>query len=366
MQCNQSDHSFAQHSRHLPMPFTCHFYKSNLPFRYPFTISGGRTKTNQPALIVCLSDGETNGFGEAPAINYYGISVDDMLRDLAAIFPKLRELTNSHPEEFYAEILEQLPNNSFLRCALDMAFWDYFGKRAGKPLFELFDTTWSNTLPITDYTLGLDTPEKMREKMRENPWPIYKIKLGQENDLELLHALRQESNAPFRVDANGGWDLRTAKQRLMELLHLNIELVEQPLKPGEEHLMPALYEASEIRLFADESCVSEADVAPCAGRFHGINIKLTKCGGITPALRMIQEARMLGLHVMMGSMNESSIGSAAIAQFLPQLDFVDMDGPLLLSEDLASGLHIQAGIVEKISRSGLGIEIECNLSFISI
>jgi L-alanine-DL-glutamate epimerase-like enolase superfamily enzyme len=286
-----------------------------------------------------------------------------MVSDLAEVFPKIEHLTNLHPEEFYAEILEQLPNNSFLRCALDMAFWDYFGKRAGKPLFELFGTTWSNTLPITDYTLGLDTPEKMREKMRENPWPIYKIKLGQENDLELLHALRQESNAPFRVDANGGWDLRTAKQRLIELQQLNIELIEQPLKPGEEHLMPELYEASEIRLFADESCVSEADVAPCAERFHGINIKLTKCGGITPALRMIQEARMLGLHVMMGSMNESSIGSAAIAQFLPQLDFVDMDGPLLLSKDLGVGLHLNSGIIEKPRCSGLGIEINRDIQF---
>jgi L-alanine-DL-glutamate epimerase-like enolase superfamily enzyme len=339
------------------MSFTCRFFKSNLPFRYPFTISGGRTKTEQLALVISLSDGETEGFGEAPSISYYGISVEDMVHDLAEVFPKIAHLTNLHPEEFYTEILEQLPNNSFLRCALDMAFWDYFGKRAGKPLFELFDTTWSNTLPITDYTLGLDTPEKMREKMRENPWPIYKIKLGQENDLELLHALRQESNAPFRVDANGGWDLRTAKQRLMELLHLNIELVEQPLKPGEEHLMPALYEASEIRLFADESCVSEADVAPCAGRFHGINIKLTKCGGITPALRMIQEARKLGLNIMMGSMNESSIGSAAIAHFLPQLDYVDMDGPLLLSHDLASGINYIKGKIEISKQAGLGITV---------
>lgn len=345
------------------MPFTCRYYKSNLPFRYPFTISGGRTKTEQPALIVCLSDGETEGYGEAPAITYYGISVDDMVRDLHEIFPKLKDCTNLHPSEFYAQILAYLPTNSFLRCALDMAFWDYFGKKNSKPLFELFGTVWGHTLPITDYTLGLDTPAKMCAKMHENSWPVYKIKVGQENDLELLGALRTESDVPFRVDANGGWDFQTALLRVKQLEAFSIELIEQPLKPGDAFLMPELYKASLIPLFADESCVSESDVVKCAGRFHGINIKLTKCGGITPALRMIKEARALDLKVMMGSMNESSIGSAAIAQFLPQLDFVDMDGPLLLNEDLATGLRINSGKIEKPSLSGLGIEIKQDTRF---
>jgi L-alanine-DL-glutamate epimerase-like enolase superfamily enzyme len=345
------------------MPFTCRYYKSKLPFRYPFTISGGRTKTEQPALIVCLSDGETEGYGEAPAITYYGISVDDMVRDLHEIFPKLKDCTNLHPSEFYAQIYAFLPTNSFLRCALDMAFWDYFGKIKSKPLFELFGTVWIDSLPVTDYTLGLDTPAMMCAKMRENTWPVYKIKVGQENDLELLGALRTESDVPFRVDANGGWDLQTALLRVKQLEAFSIELIEQPLKPGDEFLMPELYHAAIIPLYADESCVSENDVEKCAGRFHGINIKLTKCGGITPALRMIKEARALDLKVMMGSMNESSIGSAAIAQFLPQLDFVDMDGPLLLSEDLANGLRINSGKIEKPSLSGLGIEFNQDIRF---
>jgi L-alanine-DL-glutamate epimerase-like enolase superfamily enzyme len=188
--------------------------------------------------------------------------------------------------------------------------------------------------------------------------------VGQENDIELLAALRSVSKEPFRVDANGGWNVETAMQRVKQLENFSIELIEQPLKPGEEHLMPAVYRASRIPLFADESCVSESDVAKCAGRFHGINIKLTKCGGITPALRMITEARTLGLQVMMGSMNESSIGSAAIAQFLPQLDFVDMDGPLLLRGDLASGLQMNAGRIEKPISGGLGIEINHDLVFL--
>jgi len=339
------------------MPFRCRYYKSNLPFRYPFTISGGRTKTEQPALVLGLSDGKTEGFGEAPSISYYGISVEDMLRDLTSVFPKIKQHTELHPEEFYAEILNHLPNNSFLRCALDMAFWDYFGKRQGKALYALFGTVWSDALPLTDYTLGLDTPEKMCAKMRENPWPVYKIKVGQENDIELLSALRANSSAPFRVDANGGWDLKTAKQRIAQLKDFTIELIEQPLKPGDEANMSELYNSSEIPLFADESCVAESDVERCAGKFHGINIKLTKCGGITPALRMIKKARALGLKVMMGSMNESSIGSAAIAHFLPQLDFVDMDGPLLLQKDISDGLRICEGKVEISGKAGLGVDL---------
>jgi L-alanine-DL-glutamate epimerase-like enolase superfamily enzyme len=238
------------------MPFRCRYFKSVLPFRYPFTISGGRTKTEQPALVVCLSDGETEGYGEAPAISYYGISVDDMLRDLLEICTQIEDWANLHPSEFYAQILALLPNNSFLRCALDMAFWDYFGKKSNTPLFKLFGTTWSDSLPITDYTLGLDTTDRMCEKMRENPWPVYKIKVGQENDIELLAALRSVSKEPFRVDANGGWNVETAMQRVKQLENFSIELIEQPLKPGEEHLMPAVYRASRIPLFADESCVS--------------------------------------------------------------------------------------------------------------
>ena len=122
--------------------------------------------------------------------------------------------------------------------------------------------------------------------------------------------------------------------------------------------MKILFEKSILPLYADESCVFEQDVAKCFNHFHGINIKLTKCSGLTPARRMITEARQLGLKVMMGSMNECSIGSAAIANFLPQIDLVDMDGPLLLSEDLASGINYQFGKIELTGAAGLGIKVQ--------
>ena len=139
------------------------------------------------------------------------------------------------------------------------------------------------------------------------------------------------------------------------LKSLGVELIEQPLEKYDFESMKILMQKSKVPLFADESCVSEADVIKCAGCFDGINIKLTKCGGITPALRMIVQARKLGLKVMMGTMNESIVGTAAIAQFLPQLDYADMDGPLLLNGENASGLQLRNGLVHIDGKSGLGI-----------
>ncbi len=193
--------------------------------------------------------------------------------------------------------------------------------------------------------------------MKAHPAPIYKIKLGQPNDIEIVTELRQHTDAVFRVDANAGWTLAEALDKIPALQQLGVELVEQPLSKDAWQDMKTLYEQSPLPLFADESCVKESDVDACAGHFHGINIKLTKCSGLTPARRMIKRARELNLKVMAGSMNESTVGSAAIAHLLPQLDYVDMDGPLLLREDIAKGLTYDAGNVSVSGKPGLGIEL---------
>ncbi|MCA6448402.1 MAG: enolase C-terminal domain-like protein, partial [Sediminibacterium sp.] len=190
------------------------------------------------------------------------------------------------------------------------------------------------------------------------PWPIYKIKLGTPNDIAIIQALRKHTNAVFRVDANAGWDVEEALIKIPQLADLGVEFIEQPLAKDNWEGMKQLFAVSPLPLLADESCVFEQDVKKCVGHFHGINIKLTKCSGITPALRMIKEAKSLGLKVMMGSMNESTIGSAAIAHFLPQLDYVDMDGPLLLKKDIASGIKFDAGKVSLSGKQGLGISLQ--------
>ncbi len=291
------------------------------------------------------------------AINYYHVTVDALAESLEAKRSFVEKFAFTQPDRFWHYLHHLFPKDPFLVCALDMAGWDLYGKLHKQPLYKIWDTHFSETVPLTDYTIGIDTIENMVNKMRRKPWPIYKIKLGVENDIEMVQALRENTSAILRVDANEGWTTEEALQKIPKLHALRVELIEQPLQKENWDGMKVLFGMSPIPLIADESCVTENDVAKCAGFFHGINIKLTKCGGVTPALRMIKNARSLQLKVMMGSMNESSIGSAAIAHCIPQLDYVDADGPLLLTQDLASGLHYADGQVRVSDRAGLGVLI---------
>lgn len=328
-------------------------FRSELPFQYPFTISKG-SKTHQPALIVSLGIGPMRGFGEAPAISYYDVTVEGMQEVLESKRGLIERYALMDPQRFWHFLHHLIPGQHFLTAALDMAGWDLFGQMRRQPLHRLLGIDWKPG-PVTDYTIGIDTAEKMTEKMQAHPWPVYKIKLGTPHDIDLVRHLRQHTEAPFRVDANEGWSFDEARHLVPELQQLGVELVEQPLKRDEWEAMQELKALSPLPLFADESCVEEKDVARCAGSFHGINIKLTKCGGVTPAVRMIAEARKLGLKVMMGSMNESSIGTAAIAHLSPLLDLVDADGPLLLSGDLAGGLEYREHRLHVSGAPGLGI-----------
>jgi L-alanine-DL-glutamate epimerase-like enolase superfamily enzyme len=330
------------------------YFSIELPFEYPFSISGGRTKTHQPSLIVSLSLGNITGWGEAPAIVYYGVTVENMVSVLEAKKVMIEKFAFTTPDRFWHFLHHLLPQHPFLIAALDIAAWDLYGKLSRKPLFALWNTEWKNT-PLTDYTIGIDTPEKMLQKMKAKPWPIYKIKLGTPHDLPIMQQLIQNSTATFRVDANAGWTTEEALHIIPQLAAMGVALIEQPLAKDNWEGMLAIKDISSIPLIADESCVSESDVAKCADYFTGINIKLTKCSGITPALRMITEAREKNLLIMMGSMNESTIGTAAIAHFLPQLDYVDADGPLLLSKDIAQGLTFSNGNLQVANLPGLGV-----------
>ncbi|HET9825643.1 MAG TPA: dipeptide epimerase [Chitinophagaceae bacterium] len=329
------------------------YWQYNLKFRHPFTISKG-TKTHQPTFIVELENFGWKGYGEAPAISYYNIQVEKMIEDLGGKRRFVEQFAFTNPERYWHYLHHLFPQNTFLVCALDIAAWDMYGKMKRKKLYEFWDKDTSKN-PLTDYTIGIDSIDNMIAKMKERPWPIYKVKVGTADDISIIKAMRQDTDAVLRVDANAAWDLETALQLIPQLKELGVELVEQPLAKDNWEGMTTLYEKSLLPLFADESCVFESDVEKCEGRFHGINIKLTKCGGITPALRMITRARELGLEVMIGCMNESTIGSAAIAHLLPLIDHVDMDGPLLLEEDVATGIDYDHGKIIYSDEPGLGI-----------
>jgi L-Ala-D/L-Glu epimerase len=325
----------------------------HLPFTHPFTISKA-TKTHQPTFIVELEFMGIKGYGEAPAITYYNIPVEKMVEDIERKKVFVEKFAFSDPERYWHYLHHLFPQNNFLVCALDIAAWDLYGKLKRKPLYQLWNLDMA-AAPLTDYTIGIDTIEKMVAKMKEKPWPIYKVKVGVDGDVEMVAALRQQTDAVLRVDANAGWTLEQALQKIPQLQTLGVELIEQPLAKEDWAGMKVLYEKSALPLYADEACVYENDVEKCHNHFHGINIKLTKCSGITPARRMIAKARELNMQVMIGCMNESTIGSGAIAHLAPLLDKLDMDGPLLLSQDAASGIKYDFGKVSVSEAPGLGI-----------
>ena len=296
------------------------------------------------------------GYGEAPGISYYDMPVELMAEQLEAKKKMVERFALTDPERFWHFLHHLFPSNSFLVCALDMAGWDLMGKLRKLPLYRML-AEGATAAPVTDYTLGIDTTDRMVKKMMEMPWPVYKIKVGTDGDLERIFALRKHTDSIFRLDANAGWTLDQALEMIPLLQQAGVELIEQPLAKDDFQGMKILYGRTPLPVFADESCVSEKDVEKCAGYFNGINIKLTKCGGITPARRMIKQARALGMQVMLGCMNESSIGTAAIAHLSPLADYLDADGPLLLAEDLANGLHYEKGRLAIPEAAGLGIDL---------
>lgn len=329
------------------------YYPFNLKFRHPFTISKG-TKTHQPTLIVELEHFGIKGYGEAPAITYYNITVEKMIEDLEKKKGMIEKFAFTEPDRYWHYLHHLLPQDPFLVCALDIAAWDLFAKMQNKKLYQLWKGDITKN-PLTDYTIGIDSIEKMVSKLKEKPWPIYKIKVGTADDIGIVKALRENTDAALRVDANAGWDLETALKLIPQLKELGVEYVEQPLAKDNWEGMKTLHKESSLPLFADEACVFEQDVEKCKDHFHGINIKLTKCSGITPALRMIKKARELDLKIMLGCMNESTVGSAAMAHLLPFVDYADMDGPLLLEEDVATGIEYEQGKIIYSDAPGLGI-----------
>ncbi len=332
-----------------------HLLPFELPLKHTFTISYDSRDT-QPTLIVKLTDGIHSGYGEATSNPYYGVTIAAMTQLLESLREPIENSRFSNPETFWSYMQPFLKDNPFAQCALDMAANDLYGKQLGKPLYQLWGLA-ADKVPLTNYTIGIDSIDKMVMKLNEMPWPIYKIKLGTPEDVAIVRELRNHTDAVFRVDANGAWTAEEAIRNSYELKKLGVEFIEQPLKANNWEGMKEVYQHSALPLIADESCITESDVAKCQGYFHGVNVKLVKCGGLTPARRMIAEAKKLGMKAMVGCMTESTVGISAIAQLLPMLDYVDMDGALLLSKDIAIGVTIAYGKVSFAPRNGTGAEL---------
>lgn len=332
------------------MQLKIHTYQ--LELKHPFTISRG-TRTHIPSLIVELTEGDFSGFGEATANPYYHTFVENFKEELEKKRTVIESNKQKSPEDFWNYLQPHFKNNPFILCALDEAYYDLYCKKKGLKVYEYFNASLDK-LPLSNYTIGIDTVEKMVAKMKEISFPIYKIKLGTKDDIKIVTELRKHSNSVFRIDANCGWTPNETIKNSVALKALCVEFIEQPLPANDWEGAKKVFQQSVLPIIADESCISENDVAKCHHHFHGVNIKLMKCGGVTPAKRMIEQAKKIGLKTMVGCMTESSVGISAIAHLAPFLDYVDMDGALLLKDDIATGANVKNGKIIFSKNNGTG------------
>jgi L-Ala-D/L-Glu epimerase len=331
------------------------FSVKDLELKHTFTIAH-QSRDIQDTVIVQIVDNGYFGLGETTTNPFYGMTQENICDALERARNLVEKGKWTSPEELWVQGAEIFKDNPFAQCALDMAAWDIYTKKKKVKLYEFLGLN-PTQIPLTNFTIGIDTIDKMVGKLKEVDWPIYKIKLGTTQDIEIIKELRKHTVSKFRIDANCAWTAEEAIKNSEILSGLGVEFMEQPLAKDDLEGMAEVYKYSKLPVFADESCITEADVIKCHGLFHGINVKLVKAGGITPALRMIQEAKSLGMKTMVGCMTESSVGISAIAHIAPLLDAVDMDGAMLLKNDIAKGVSITTtGVIFRES-DGIGSEL---------
>jgi L-alanine-DL-glutamate epimerase-like enolase superfamily enzyme len=321
------------------------FWRENLYPRNLWTIARGSTRVFS-VVIVQLSDGDTTAFGEASPISRYYESVESVEAFLRKVDSRNLSFDDMPGSMKYLEDLAAGSHSA--KCAVNIALLDGAAKRARKPLHEFLGLPFHENTHVTSFTIGISTPDEIRSKvLAAEQYPILKLKFGSSHDLENLAALREIAPAKqVRIDANEGWPNKEVA--LCSIEHLaedpNIELIEQPLPASiVSEDFAWLKTRSPLPLFADESYHSAGDARQCAEMFHGVNIKLTKAGGITPALEALKAARSAGLQTMLGCMVETSVLISAAAHLAGLCDYLDLDGNLLISNDPFSGVAARGG-----------------------
>lgn len=331
--------------------------RRRLNLKHPFLIARERsnTSTARELLLVRIEHGGKTGWGEAAPIGYYHQTLDSAEKTLGEIAGMLGDDPFAL-DAVLDPIRARFPGQSATVAAIDGAMHDLIGKLLNVPVWKLLGLDRSRA-PLTCFTIGIDTPEVVSQKVREAAeFPILKIKIGTEDDDALLTAVRKEApSKKLYVDANCGYHSASVIERCRNAARYQVEIIEQPTPRGDHAGLPAALKAGLPPLIADESCIDVADVLNCAGNFDGINIKLSKCGGIRQAVQMIHTARSAGLKVMIGCMLETSVGLAAAAHITPLVDYVDLDGHLLLADDPFDGLGGAGGRLTLTDRPGLGI-----------
>lgn len=323
--------------------------------KYAWTLSRGTWNVRRNVLVRIEKDG-TSGMGEAAPIARYNENAEGGLAFIEKARPILEKDLWQYFER-WQELDALVPGEHAAKAALDMAILDWVGKKLGVPAYRFFGLDKDKTPPTT-YSIGIDEVKVMQEKVREaRDFSVYKIKLGSKDDKAIIDGIRAVTSKPLRVDANEGWKTKKEALAMIDwLVGRGVELVEQPMPAGMFDEYKWLKERSKLPLFADESLMKATDIPKIAEGFHGINIKLMKCGGIQEAVRMVAMARAMGLKLMLGCMVETSLGITAGASIAPLFDYADLDGNLLITNDPFKGVQTVKDRLVLGDKPGLGIE----------
>ena len=326
-----------------------------LELKNKWQISRGSLDFKEIVVVRIEKDGVV-GLGEASPNTRYGETSALTLRRIREAAPIFEKHNLFHYQNIKTALDAAITDQSCAKAALDTALMDWIGKSMNAPLYKLWGFN-PDDAPLTSYTIGIDTVEMIRQKTRDAAeFPILKIKLGVENDREIMAAVRSETGKPIRVDANEGWTTREeALEKIRWLETQGVEFVEQPMPAGNLANVAWLRERVNLPLVADEDVKTAADIPRLAGVYDGINIKLMKSGGLLEGLRMIQVARALDLKIMLGCMIESSIAISAAAQLAPMVDWADLDSNLLLRNDPFSGVKVVEGRFVFNDKPGIGL-----------
>jgi L-alanine-DL-glutamate epimerase-like enolase superfamily enzyme len=333
----------------------------DLPLKHVF-INARREVSIVRTVIVELEQDGLRGHGEAYEDSFYGITVEDIYAQLDRCRDKIDQYALADPVAFWNYLEPMLQRKTFAQCAIDCAAHDLWGKMWNRPVWKLWGLTRS-TLPESSHSLGIDSQERLEERFSAVPdWSLYRIKLGSRREVETLRFLREKTTAPFHVDANGCWTLEKALSMIEPMKQFGVQLLEQPLNAHDFEGMVKLRRAMKrkgcnIPIFADEAWRTVDDFERCAEVFDGVNIKLVKCGGLARVRETIDRARKLGLKVAGANTVESTIGASAMAQVAPLLDYIGIDGPLLIDKKIGSGVRLERGKILYPDEGGTGIRV---------
>lgn len=330
------------------------FTPYTLQLRHAFTLSTS-SRTTTPVMLTEVEFDGVKGYGEASMPPYLGESHESVATFLSRV-----NLSQFSDPFLLVDILEYvenvMPGNPAAKASVDIALHDLIGKLVGEPFYKLFGLNPAKA-PLTSFTIGMDTPEVIRQKVLEaEPYEVLKVKLGRDNDREMIEVIRSITDKPLCADVNQGWkDRNLALEMAWWLKEKGVLFLEQPLPKEMKDDNAWLTEKSPIPIIGDEAIRNISDLMDNKGVYSGINIKLMKCGGMNAAMKLVNVARAFGMKVMIGCMTETSCAISAAAQLSPLVDWCDLDGNLLISNDPFSGLSVVDGKVALPDKPGLGI-----------